>query len=148
MRNEQPNRILEFLTAPARPEGEASRGNRRRRSTARVQLSWAEGDDGRSIRGRLRNISRGGAALVAIQPPPVGARARLRLVEGEGTPWIEVEILAADPDARGRRKIRLRFLEPCPSFLLRLAILGSDPADEEVPAAPPEWVSWNPLPTE
>ena len=48
--NERPNRILEFLTAPAQPEGDACRSNPRRRSSVRVELSWAEGPNWRRSR--------------------------------------------------------------------------------------------------
>src|SRR4051794_7495666 len=87
--SERPNRLLEFLTAPVKPAGDACRSNRRRRSTARVMLSWPEGGDWRVVRGRLRDISRAGAALFTAVPPPLTGRARLRLIEGELTPWIE-----------------------------------------------------------
>lgn len=138
---DQPNRILEFLTAPARPDGEASRTNRRRRSSAMVQLSWAEGSEWRTVRGRLRDISRAGAGLVAVAAPPTTARARLRLVDGEGTPWVEAEILGVEPIAPKRHRVRIRFLDPCPSFVLRLAILGVVEAVEDCPAG---WVAWAP----
>jgi hypothetical protein len=144
MMNEPPNRILEFLTAPARPEGEASRTNRRRRSSAMIELSWAVREGWRTVRGRLRDISRAGAGLVAAGAVPSSGRLRLRLVEGEGTPWIEAEILGVEPQVRKRHRVRLRFVEPCPSFLLRLAILGVVEAADETADAPCEWVAWHP----
>ena len=142
--SEKPNRILEFLTAPLKPEGEACRSNRRRRTSASIELSWPDGGNWRTIRARLRNISRGGAGLVAAAPPPLTRRARLRLIEGEGTPWIEAEILAVEPEPPKRQKVRVRFIDPCPSFMLRLAVLGFVEAEDEGPAKPCEWVAWAP----
>jgi hypothetical protein len=142
--NERPNRILEFLTAPAQPDGDACRSNRRRRSSVRVELSWAEGPNWRTIPARLRDISKGGACLVALKAPPLTRCARLRFVEGEGSPWIEGEILGVDSDERKRQRIRMRFESPCPSFLLRLAVLDTAESNDEMPAARYEWVAWRP----
>ena len=138
---ETPNRILEFLTAPAKPAGDACRSNRRRRSSVKVELSWLEGDLWRTVPGRLRDISRGGACVVARLIPLPGRPARLRFVEGEGSPWIEAQTLGAEVDAPRRSRVRLRFEEPCPGFFLRLAILDTaEPLDEAQAAANP-WES-------
>jgi hypothetical protein len=142
------NRLLEFLTDPVKPAGEASRSNRRKRSTAWVQLSWAEGCEWRTVKGRLRDISRAGAALFVANPPPLTNRARLRLVEGEETPWIEAEILGIDKERPRRHRVRLRFLCPCPSFMLQPAILGQIAPEDEGQPSPCEWIAWSPEPTE
>ena len=146
--NNQRNRLLEFLTAPVKPAGEASRSNRRKRSSARVLLSWAEGGEWRTIKGRLRDISRAGAGLFAAARPPLTGRARLRLVEGEETPWIEAEILGVEQERPRRHRVRLRFLTPCPSFMLQPAILGQAATEDEGQPSPCEWLAWRPEPTE
>ena len=142
------NRLLEFLTDPVKPAGEASRSNRRKRSTALVLLSWAEGGEWRTTKGRLRDISRAGAALLVAKTPPQTNHARLRLVDGEETPWIEAEILGADQERPRRHRVRLRFLTPCPSFMLQPAILGQVAPEDEAQASPCEWVAWRPEPAE
>jgi hypothetical protein len=143
--SEHKNRLLEFLTSPVKPAGEACRSNRRRRSSARIMLSWAEGGEWQSIRGRLRDISRAGAGLFASKPPPLTNRARLRLVEGEETPWIEAEIVGVEKERQRRHRVRLRFLCPCPSFMLQPAILGHHAAEDDGQlASPGEWVAWTP----
>jgi hypothetical protein len=148
--SERPNRIVEFLKSPLRPEGEASRGNRRRRSRALAELSWLEppaDDRWRSTRGRLRDISRAGVAIAVTTAPPPTARARIRLTEGDGTPWVEAEIVGVGPEASPKRRfrVRLRFLEPCPNLLLREAILSVVPGDEETetPHRPDSRTLWN-----
>ena len=140
--SEPPNRILEFLTAPAKPDGDSCRSNRRRRSSARVELSWSDGANWRTIPARLRDISKGGVALLALKPPPITRRARVRFVEGDGSPWIEGEILGVDADGPKRQRIRMRFDGPCPSFLLRLAVLGFVEPGEETPVEQHQWVTW------
>jgi hypothetical protein len=141
---EPPNRILEFLTIPARPDGEASRSNRRRPSDARIELSWVDGAGWRTARARLRDISRGGASMVTLYPPPITRRARLRFVEGEGSPWVEAEILGVEQETPKRYRVRLRFESPCPSFMLRLAVLGVIDDEQESPSNRHEWVAWRP----
>lgn len=137
-----PNRILDFLTAKAKPTGEACRSNPRRRSSARIELAWPDGTDLRTIPARLRDISRGGACLVARSMPPLTRSARLRFVEGEGSPWIEVEILGVEQDTPTRYRIRVMFAEPCPSFLLRLAVLGIVEPEDSLAMEPQGWVAW------
>ncbi len=150
---DQPNRMLEFLTNPLRPEGEASRGNRRLRCRSKVQVSWPTPDGWRTIPARLHDISRAGAGLLTTTQPPLTTRARIRLTEGEGTPWIEAEVIGVDVERYKRVRVRLRFAEPCPSFVLRLAVLGpiEAAADDEATAATPAqparpgaspWMPW------
>jgi PilZ domain len=142
-----PNRILDFLTAKPKPAGDACRSNPRRQTTARVELAWLDGKEWRTIPARLRDISRGGACLLARSEPPLTRSARLRIVQGEGSPWIEVEILGIERDSPTRYQVRLRFAEPCPNFLLRMAVLGAEETVEQ-PVAPEGWVAWSPVGTE
>ena len=139
-------RILEFLTAPAKPAGEASRSNRRRESDARIEFAWLEGASWRIIRARLRDISRGGASLFSAQPPPLARLARVRFVRGEGSPWVECKVLEVTSEKTRRHKVRVQFESPCPSFVLRLAVLEvtEEEADSETPATHYEWAAVNP----
>jgi PilZ domain len=142
-----PNRILDFLTAPAKPAGDACRSNPRRRSSARIELAWLDGNDWRTIRARLRDISRGGAGMVARSAPPSHCPARLRVLDGDEAPWIEGEIRGVEQETPARCRIRVQFSEPCPSFLLRLAVLGAvEPA--EPTGVRQGWVTWNPVASE
>ena len=141
--SEPPNRVLEFLTAPAKPAGEASRSNRRRQTEARIEFAWSEGPTWRIVRARLRDISRGGASLFTAQPPPMARLARVRFVRGEGSPWVECKILEVTSEKARRHKTRVQFESPCPSFLLRLAVLetSEQEAESEIPAASYQWVA-------
>jgi PilZ domain len=141
---EAPNRILDFLTAQAKPAGDACRSNPRRRSSSRIELSWLDGKEWRTIPARLRDISRGGASLSARSAPPITRPARFRISEGDGSPWVEAEILGVEPASPTRHRIRIQFVEPCPSLLLRLAVLGVvEPVEPE--DSRPQWMSWNPV---
>jgi len=140
---EAPNLILEFLTARAKPTGDACRSNPRRRSSARVEVAWLEEKEWRTIPGRLHDISRGGAALITRSCPITKRPIRLRISEGEGSPWVEAEILGVESDGERRHRIRIKFIESCPNFMLRLAVLNSIDASEPR-EAPPAWVEWTP----
>jgi hypothetical protein len=138
MLEEPLNQLFQFLRTPFRAIGEAHRTNPRREASTAIRLSWYDGDTPRVVRGRLVDISRAGAALITPSPPPPHAQARLRLVGGESTPWIEAEILGVERYKRSRYRVRLRFHEPCPTYFLRVAVLGPvTPDDAEVvqPAA-------------
>ncbi len=130
MREEISNRLLGFLRASFRAVGEAHRTNARHEASTPARLSWEVGADWKSVRARLVDISRAGAGLVVAVEPPSTPRARLRLVGHETTPWIEAEILGSDPLPRGRHRVRLKFADPCPSYFLRVAVLGHVPVDD------------------
>src|SRR3954468_8070187 len=108
MTEESPNQLYRFLRASYRAVGEAHRTNPRRHSSRPARLSWTEGDKRRIVRGRLLDISRAGAALIASDPPPVKTYARLRLVGREPTPWLEADVLDVETVAPGRHKVRLK----------------------------------------
>jgi hypothetical protein len=128
------SRLFTFLSASYRAVGDALRTNPRHGSSARARLSWPGKGEDVTVRARLIDISRAGAALVAREVPPVDAPVRLRLVGHESTPWVEAKVLGADPMSRGRHRIRLLFREPCPTFFLRAAVLGPPEPEAESPA--------------
>jgi hypothetical protein len=128
------NQLFQFLKTTFRAVGEAHRTNLRRHTSTPARLSWSEGEKSRSVRARLIDISRAGAALLTVEAPPLNAHARIRLVGREPTPWIEADILGVDPELRNRHKVRLKFREPCPTYFLRVAVLGPV-VDEEAEAA-------------
>jgi hypothetical protein len=134
MTEEPLNQLFRFLRASFRSVGEAHRTNPRRHSSRPARLSWTEGEKCRIVRGRLVDISRAGAALITTAPPPVKTRARLRLVGREPTPWIEADVLGVEPEASGRHKVRLKFIDPCPTYFLRVAVLGPIVPEQEAKA--------------
>ncbi len=87
------------------------------------------------VRARLRDISRAGAALLVVfrptEIPKVRGQVRIRLAGAEPTPWIEATIVGIDPERAGRSRLRLQFNDACPTYFLRVAVLG------HVPEAPP-----------
>lgn len=128
---EPTNQLFRFLRSAFRAVGEAHRTNPRRHSSRPARLAWTEGGKPHLVRARLLDISRAGAALITSEPPPVKAQARLRLVGRESTPWIEADILGIEPETDGRSKVRLKFNEPCPTYFLRVAVLGPIATDEQ-----------------
>jgi hypothetical protein len=124
MPEEPSNQLYRFLRAKYRAVGEAHRTNPRRHTSRPARLSWTEGEKYRVVRARLQDISRAGAALIAATPPPVNTHARIRLVGREPTPWIEADVLGVEADASGWHKVRVKFVDPCPTYFLRVAVLG------------------------
>lgn len=130
------NRLLQFLNSSFQTVGEACRTNLRQDASARARLSWSVREKGPTVRARLINISRAGAAVITAEPPPEATRVRLRLLGREQTPWIEAIVLGVEPIGRKRNRVRLQFIDPCPSYFLRVAVLGS--IEPEPANAPPE----------
>ena len=126
------SRLFTFLSTSFRAVGDALRTNPRHGSSARARLSWPGRGEDVIVRARLIDISRAGVALLTKEVPPVDAPVRLRLVGQESTPWVEAKVLGVDPMSRGRHRVRLLFHEPCPTFFLRAAVLGTP---ESEPAA-------------
>lgn len=121
--SEQPkNQLLRFLRARPRAVGEAFRTNPRYASRHRGRLAWQEGSRPRTIPIRLIDISRAGAAVAATNPPPVQTMVRMRLVGESATPWIEADVLGVEPN-EGVYRVRLKFREPCPTFMIKSAVL-------------------------
>lgn len=131
MREPSSNRLLGFLRATYRAIGEAHRTNPRHDASASGRLQWEEAGRSRTIRCRLVDISRAGAALLTAVEPPHVAKARLRLVGRETTPWLEAEVLGSDRVETGRHRVRLKFADPCPDYFLRVAVLGPTSARDE-----------------
>jgi hypothetical protein len=131
MTEEPLNQLCQFLRGPFRAVGEAHRTNPRREASTPIRLHWTEGARRPTIRGHLVDISRAGAALITVAPPPTHAHVQLRLVGQEPTPWIEAEVLGVEQQGPSRHRVRLRFLDPCPTYFLRVAVLGPLPHEED-----------------
>src|SRR4051794_8149654 len=129
-----PTRLLGFLRARPRPVGRDFRANPRHESDARARIAWNQGLRSRAVRADFIDIGRLGAALRTADPPPQGALIRVRLVGEHPTPWIEAEVLAVEPLDEGQHRVRLKFLESCPTVLLKAAVFGST-ASEAAPVS-------------
>ncbi len=147
MRSPTKNRLYTFLSTSYRAVGDALRTNPRHDSSALARLSWPGRDQDHTIRARLIDISRAGAALLTKEAPPVDAHVRVRLVGQESTPWVEAKILGVEPMTRGRHRVRLQFHEPCPTFFLRAAVLGPPTSAAPGPAEAIVEAQWNEAPS-
>jgi hypothetical protein len=132
------NHLFQFLRTSFRAVGEAHRTNPRRHASSPVRMAWIQGRKEQKARGRLADISRAGAALITSGQPPLHAQVRMRLVGPESTPWIEAEVLGVECESPTRRRVRVKFNEPCPTYFLRVAVLGPiEPGEKaEVDAVP------------
>ncbi|WP_422930582.1 PilZ domain-containing protein [Singulisphaera sp. PoT] len=133
MSDQPKNQLLRFLRARPKAVGEAFRTNPRYASRHRGRLSWTDVLRTRTVPIRLIDISRAGAAVAAASPPPTNAPVRIRLVGESATPWIEADVLGVEPK-EGLYRVRLRFREPCPTFMIKSAVLddGTPQAKAEV----------------
>lgn len=130
------NHLLGFLRARPRAVGEAFRTNPRHSSRRRARLSWQDGLRCRTVKARLIDIGRMGAALSTTTPPPDGTTICMRLVGIAPTPWIEASVLGIEP-SEGVYRVRVQFREPCPTIMLKSAVLdpGAPGHEAAMPAA-------------
>jgi hypothetical protein len=131
------NQLFQFLRSSFRAVGEAHRTNPRRHASTPARLTWSQGEKRQTIRGRLVDISRAGAALITSALPPPDVRVQIRLVGSEPTPWIEADVLGNERESSTRHRVRLKFREPCPTYFLRVAVLGPVTPDEAPDAGCP-----------
>jgi hypothetical protein len=124
MYEHQENPLLRFLMTRFQAVGDAFRTNPRHKSTAKARLAWEVRGQAHTAKARLVDISRAGAALITKKVPPDGALVRLCVTGEEDTPWIEGRVLGADVDAQGKYRIRIQFHDPCPTLLLKSAVLS------------------------
>jgi hypothetical protein len=134
MLNQPKNHLLGFLRSRPRAVGDAFRTNPRHRSRRRARLAWQAADKSRTTAARLVDISRMGAALTTDNPPTVSTLVRLRLVGSTPTPWIEANVVGVEP-TDGTYRVRLKFRDPCPTIMLKAAVLGVVTSAHESSAA-------------
>jgi hypothetical protein len=118
------NHLLSFLRTGARAVGDAFRTNPRHGSRRKARIAWRAGAQEKVVHARLIDISRVGAALTTATPPPEGTLVRVRLAGSTPTPWIEADVLGVEP-LDGAHRVRLRFRDPCPTIMLKSAVLGN-----------------------
>lgn len=123
MLNQPKNHLLGFLRSRPKAVGDAFRTNPRHSSRRRARLAWQSGERARTTAARLVDISRMGAALTTDNPPAVSTLVRLRLVGSTPTPWIEANVVGVEPND-GTYRVRLKFRDPCPTVMLKAAVLG------------------------
>ena len=90
----------------------------------RVEIGWGAGDAACCVAGHLLDISRGGARLEAVEPPPDDGPVSLRLHAGEQSWAIAARALETRPGRRLGHLVRLAFDEPCPDDLYKVAVCG------------------------
>ncbi|AGA30285.1 PilZ domain-containing protein [Singulisphaera acidiphila] len=122
--------LLGFLKARPRAVGEAFRTNPRHQSRRRALVSWQQGRESRTVKARLIDISRMGVALTASTPPPSSAVVCIRLVGSTPTPWIEGDVVGIEP-TDGTYRIRIKFREPCPTIMIKSAVLAPQTSEEK-----------------
>ena len=89
----------------------------------RVEVEWWAGDSIRRTKGRMLNISQGGALIVTDVAPPLGQSVWLHVEAPARTDEIGARVVRVN----GEHEIGLSFSNPCPYDLYLAATLGINP---------------------
>jgi hypothetical protein len=95
---------------------------------ADVWVGWCCGEDLVAIRGRLRDISRGGARVVVAVRPPRDGSVWLYTESNDTLRSARGEVVGHTPAPGGLFAVRLRFSSPCPTPLLAEVVWPPRPA--------------------
>jgi hypothetical protein len=118
--------------APVLSKRHAVAGERRNASRYETKgtaafIGWSEQGEYRTVAATLIDISMGGFSAWIKTVPPPAEDVWLRL-DGEDPPrWIKAHVVAMYKTgclSWARRRVRLRFLEPCPYDFFKAAIEG------------------------
>jgi hypothetical protein len=89
-----------------------------------IYLGWWEEPGFRTLAGELKNLSHGGALVLAPEPPPEGERLWLCMTGIPGGDWAEVVVVSMTLRSPTSHEVRVRFVEICPYELFTLAVHG------------------------
>jgi hypothetical protein len=101
-------------------------------------LGWRRGageGDFFATSARLINISRGGALITAIDPPPQGHTVWICLGSPDPTDCVEATVRQVTTVRRRQCAVRLAFARPCPQDFFEAAVCGIAPGPRA--SAPP-----------
>jgi hypothetical protein len=101
-----------------------------------IELAWWDGPEFRTSPGLLKNISQGGACVLAAGSPVEDSPLFIRLGGSRPTEWLQVTALAVQKSRWFRqlpRLIRLKFHKPCGTGFVQAA-LDVPPLDRMCPA--------------
>jgi hypothetical protein len=117
---ESPGLLAAILQAIRAEPADRREGVRHPAAGADVWLGWWSGDELVAIRGRARDISRGGARVVTAVRPPRGASVWLyaESPEGDAVQSARGEVVGHTPAPGGLYAVRLCFAAPCPTELI------------------------------
>jgi hypothetical protein len=88
-------------------------------------LGWWRGDaEFFANNARLINISRGGALLTAIDPPPQRHKVWICLGSPDPTNCVEATVLGVTTVRRRQCAVRVSFARPCPQDFFEAAVCG------------------------
>jgi PilZ domain len=91
----------------------------------RAKLTWLEDRSERTLRGKLLNISGGGAAIIVDAILPAGQPVWFELEpDGNALDPIAARVVVSSLDPSGTTTARIKFIDPCPMLLFDLAIHG------------------------
>jgi PilZ domain len=89
-----------------------------------VYLGWWEEPGFHTVAAELKNLSHGGALLVAPDSPPEGEALWVCMTGMPGGDWAGVTVVSVTERSPTQVEIRLRFVEMCPYEMFTLAVHG------------------------
>jgi hypothetical protein len=91
-----------------------------------VYLGWWEEPEFRTFAAELRNVSNGGALVVAPVSPPEAGELWICMsgAASSGGDWAEVSVVSVADEPDGLYHVRLRFKASCPYEMFTLAVHG------------------------
>lgn len=92
-----------------------------------VWVGWWSGDDFGAIKGRLLNISRGGAQIVVACRPPRKKSVWIYKDIGTTLASIRGEVAGYTPAPEGCYSVRFRFAMPCPTVFCEAVVCRQSP---------------------
>jgi hypothetical protein len=89
-----------------------------------VFLGWWEEPGFHTLAAELKNLSHGGALVVASEAPPEGEALWVCMTGVPGGDWAGVSVVSVTERSPTRFEIRARFVEMCPYEMFSLAVHG------------------------
>jgi len=89
-----------------------------------VSLSWQEGEETRSTRAVIVNLSMTGALLKVETFPKVNEPVKIRMEEPVQTEWLEATVLKVERSWFRRKTARIMFRDNCSYELFTAAVNG------------------------
>lgn len=119
---ETPGLIAQILQTIQADPTDRRRGVRHEAAGRKVWVGWWTGDEFGGVRGRVRDISRGGAQVVLGLKPPKRAAIWLYKEVDETLAYVRGDVVGHTPSPGARYSVRFRFVAPCPTILLQAVV--------------------------
>jgi|GEM_PF-1496506 len=119
---ESPRWIAQILKAIRPDLPDRRNGVRHEAHWREVWVGWWSGDQFNAVRGRVRDLSRGGAKVVLGVRPPRKQPVWVYKEVDETLAFVRGEVAGAMPAPNSQYAVRFRFTVPCPTVLFQAVV--------------------------